>query len=224
VQRVHCHEAVQQATRLFSVLDQHTPLKYHQVAWENRIFAAGPFLSFHILYGEYDLGKVEKVPNLFYVCTRFGHLYFFPFFPRCSYLVLAGTEDTFGFRGVPSDLSWKSVFVGWFRAVLILGMGLGCLTALCILPYYYSNSKPVPSPVLILSWLLPPVCALCYWLTIRLTYASRERAVQLGAQLGLAPMVVEQFFDDKELSAAVPLAIDLSVDEVEHPNPFEPPL
>ena len=83
-----------------------------------------------LIWGQSNYGKVDVVPRLCYVTTRFFHLYYVPLIPLGSYVVLEGTENGNGFRGVPTSLSWRSVLAGWVRAVMLgnpLAYGLGAL-------------------------------------------------------------------------------------------------
>lgn len=74
-----------------------------------------------VFFGSRLMGKVDAVPGLFHVATRFGHVNFVPLFPLQSYVVLS--EQGTSFRGVPIPLSGKSVLIAWGRAA-------GLLTAL----------------------------------------------------------------------------------------------
>src|SRR5262245_57714915 len=69
-----------------------------------------------IIVGTRTFGKVDQVPGLFYVATRFGHFDFLPFIPMGSYVFL----DDGSQRGVPIGTSGKSVLVAWLRAILLL--------------------------------------------------------------------------------------------------------
>src|SRR5262245_39635396 len=69
------------------------------------------------VWGEDFYGKVDHVPGLFYVKTRFQHLYI-PLFPAgpTSFLILDdGTDSPVG---VPIPFSWRSLFVAWIRGIL----------------------------------------------------------------------------------------------------------
>ena len=81
-----------------------------------------------IIYGQRNCGKVDKVPNLFYVITKFAQIYWLPLIPLGSYIVLEGSETDQGFKGVQTSLSFKSILAGWLRAGLVVGM-IACLGA-----------------------------------------------------------------------------------------------
>ena len=68
-----------------------------------------------LVFGTQFYGKVDRVPGLFYVVTRFGHLWFIPLFPVESYLILDLPGET-GKRGKGIPMSGKSVLHGWLRS------------------------------------------------------------------------------------------------------------
>src|SRR3954466_4220447 len=68
-----------------------------------------------IIFGSRLTGKVDEVPGLFHVATRFGHVYYLPLFPLQSYIVLG--RDGRRFRGVPIPLNTKSVLLAWARGL-----------------------------------------------------------------------------------------------------------
>jgi len=74
-----------------------------------------------VIYGSRLYGRVDDVPGLFYVATRFGHVFWVPLIPLGSHVVLQELED--GWRGVPIGLSGRSVLAGYLRG-LLLGGGL----------------------------------------------------------------------------------------------------
>jgi len=131
-----------------------------------------------IVYGQSTCGKVDKVPNLFYVCTRFFHVYYVPLIPVQSYLVLAGSESgDGGFQGIPISMSFKSVLVGWMRAGLILA-AIGLLIASIAMTVEMSEHGGRGTTVqdVLLLWALLAACPLAYWLTLRYTFAGEARA------------------------------------------------
>jgi len=147
-----------------------------------------------IIYGQRNYGKVDKVPNLFYVVTQFLHLYWIPLIPIRSYLVLAGTEDSEGFKGVQTSMSFKSILVGWLRAQLVLA-AIGSLITGIILTMDHVAKRHYELSTVQVPWLLLIGSVFLYWLTLKCTFASRQRALRLGEQLGLSPILVEKFLD-----------------------------
>lgn len=85
-----------------------------------------------VVYGHSYFGRVDDVHHegqlLFYVVTKFYHLYYFPLMPASSHLVIAGSETGDGFRGVDIPLSGKSVLIAWVRACALVA-ALVCIFA-----------------------------------------------------------------------------------------------
>jgi hypothetical protein len=71
-----------------------------------------------IVYGQRLCGKVDRVPSLFYVSTRFFHVDYVPLFPVASYLIFEGSEQGEQFRGAQIKMSGKSVVAGLLRGWL----------------------------------------------------------------------------------------------------------
>lgn len=72
-----------------------------------------------LVWGSRLYGKVDEVPGVFYVATKFGHLWYLPLIPLGSHVVFREHED--GWDGLPISMSTKSVLVAWTRAALVLG-------------------------------------------------------------------------------------------------------
>src|SRR5262249_17385267 len=71
-----------------------------------------------IIFGEQRYGKVDQVPGLFYVVTRFLHVQFVPLVPLGSYLILNGKFAGGNEAEIKIGLSGKSILFAWFRAAL----------------------------------------------------------------------------------------------------------
>jgi hypothetical protein len=145
-----------------------------------------------IIWGEGNYGKVDVVPNLCYVTTRFFHLYYVPLLPLGSYVVVAGSEEGNGFRGVRTRLSFKSILAGWIRAALILSVVVGTLVGLVALVDHLDNRKAPSTDALVVPWALAVLSVFAYWVTHRSARAGYARALALGAELGLPPPLVEK--------------------------------
>jgi hypothetical protein len=78
-----------------------------------------------IIWGSRLFGKVDDVPGMFHVATKFGHLWYIPLIPMGSHLVFAKTDQ--GWRGAPIPFSSKSMVVAWLRAALVLASVIACL-------------------------------------------------------------------------------------------------
>src|SRR5688572_788398 len=66
-----------------------------------------------IIWGVRFAGKVDAVPQVGHVATRFFHLYYVPLIPVGTFLVTDERDDAFS--GLPLPLSPKSILVGWLR-------------------------------------------------------------------------------------------------------------
>jgi hypothetical protein len=144
-------------------------------------------------FGHRNYGKVDVVPDLCYVATRFFHVNFVPLIPLESSIILAGTEKADNIQGIKTSLSLKSILVAWFRAGLYFGMAtilvFGLVLAIdCLQPRHASDWLAVLG-VLGVAGLV----GIILWLTYRFNRAGFDRAMQLGAELGLEPEHIEKF-------------------------------
>lgn len=132
-------------------------------------------LGFTVVWGTRLYGKVDEVPGLCYVATRFFHLWYVPLVPLNTYAVVA--EDFEGWRGPEISMSSKSVMVGYCR-------GLAAAAAVAGAVMFCFGMGPEEH-------LLGPACALltCAALLFLATRskavsrASYERACELGRAL-----------------------------------------
>ena len=81
-----------------------------------------------IVAGTRTMGKVDEIPGVAHVATRFFHVWFCPIIPLGSQIVWDSNQ---GPRGLSVPMSWKSVLVGYFRGWALMGG-----TALVILAGY----------------------------------------------------------------------------------------
>src|SRR2546422_392672 len=89
-----------------------------------------------VWFGQRFFGKVDVVPGLCHVATRFFYVQFFPLVPLQSFILIAGKGEE---RGVPTSMSFKSVLVAWLRAALVLAL-LGGLVLMVIGGIEYSKN------------------------------------------------------------------------------------
>ncbi|MGE3805363.1 MAG: hypothetical protein AB7K24_11880 [Gemmataceae bacterium] len=85
-------------------------------------------------FGTNHYGKVDQVPGLFHVKTKFFHVHFIPLIPLGSYLLFDSNPENA--EGIPIGWSWKSVLFAWLRATLLLTgafLSLIALTGLVLL-------------------------------------------------------------------------------------------
>jgi hypothetical protein len=142
-----------------------------------------------VIYGTRLLGKVDHVPGLFYVATKFAHINFVPLFPTGSYLVI---DDGTGQKGLSIGWSLKSTLMGWLRA--------GCfVTGPILLLVGLINGHPHdPSSSyweLVIAGVFLIALAILSYLPNRI---GRDRAVTVAERAGLDPTFVHNHFDQLE--------------------------
>ncbi len=75
-----------------------------------------------VIYGHRLYGKVDAVPGVGHVATKFFHLDFVPLVPTETWLVTQQSGKSW--RGVKIPFSAKSIFMAWGRAAcLMVGVG-----------------------------------------------------------------------------------------------------
>jgi hypothetical protein len=129
--------------------------------------------------GTHIYGKVDQVPGLFYVGTRFFHIWFFPLIPVGSFLVLVGKRN----QALPLALSGKSILFAYVRLALLLGgvlAGMACLME-GIAALEHRGGWSVPAGLLVTAALL----FYGFYASYRLTRPSPERALELAERAGI---------------------------------------
>ena len=132
-----------------------------------------------IIWGTNRYGRTDEVPSLFYVTTKFGHLWYLPLFPLGSFLLIDGPADGEGNpKGVAIPFSFKSFLLGWLRAGMLL------LTfILAITGFVAGRGGPAWNVLAIAAGSLIAFLWLTYSKTCR--HASYSRAVELAKLLGM---------------------------------------
>ena len=80
------------------------------------------------VFGSRLMGKVDEVPGMFHVATKFGHINFLPLIPMQSYIVIA--QNGGNFRGMPISLSGRSILFAWGRVAAFFGCIVGAIWGL----------------------------------------------------------------------------------------------
>ena len=132
-----------------------------------------------IIYGHRLFGKVDVVPGLGHVATRFFHIDYVPLVPTACWLVTEQSGN--GWRGVKIPWSAKSIFVAWGRAIcLAVGIGTAIAAVAMALDGRHGSS----------AWVGPAVVSAVAWGGFVLskkhrlfTRASYARACQLAEAL-----------------------------------------
>jgi hypothetical protein len=155
-----------------------------------------------IIYGSRLFGKVDVVPGLFHVETRFGHLWYIPLVPIESFIVFNKSGDSW--NGVNIPLNLKSVCYAWLRTLLMLAGIVGCGLAM-------ANVKSRPE-----GWATPAILGICSLAASAVlafhkgsALASHARARRLGDLIGLTPHGM-QMIDNVFVSAREPVIKSLA--------------
>lgn len=150
-----------------------------------------------IITGTKFYGRVDQVPGLFNVATKFFHLWYVPVIPLETWIILHGTETAESFRGQKIGLSFKSIMLGWLRGAAVVGMIAAILQG--IAAYNRPPGKPVPwGDGLGGAALLLGACVFFYWVTTKLGQPSRKRAMWLAEAVGLDKRLVAEYYDGPE--------------------------
>lgn len=155
------------------------------------------------VFGTNLYGKCDRVPGLFHVATKFGHINFVPLIPLKSYLVLeiVPNDGTSQVAAIEIPFSFRSWFWAWTR-VLLLFCSIGCLLAL----FEIGRME---------SWISASVIAGMivgvgmWWYSYRIVHASYQRALQLGKLAGIDPEFLAQMLDAADPSNDQPMGSDL---------------
>jgi hypothetical protein len=136
-----------------------------------------------IIFGNRLFGKIDQVPGLGYVATRFFHIDYLPLIPYEGWLVFHQQGKTW--RGVKIPLSFKSLLVAWGRtASVVAGVG-AAIAALVMISNGRSTTSEIGQMV---------VLALAGWglfaftmMHKSVTRASYKRALELARHAKLNP-------------------------------------
>lgn len=151
--------------------------------------------------GEDFLGKTDRVKGLFFVVTRFVHIFLIPIFPQASYCMLdQGTER----KGVPIPLSGKSILFAYLRG------WIGMIGSLALLGLLFEIYLVIPKPGIEPDisgriWFGSILAGL--WALLFSTYffskPSPQRAIQLAEQLGIPLETLMEHYHDPRLEEMV---------------------
>ena len=132
-----------------------------------------------VVWGTRMMGKVDAVPGVGHVATRFFYLQFIPLVPVETYLVFREVGEQV--YGVKIPFSPKSIFVTWLRTGLILA-SLGLAFAGCV---QFSERREVPGAIcIVLSFLSVAAFIYSYYFG-PIAKAGYNRAISLAQRAGL---------------------------------------
>lgn len=145
-----------------------------------------------VVFGSRLCGRVDDVPDILYVKSKFLHLNYLPLLPTSSYVILEGSEKSGGFHGVQIPMSVKSVFAAWLRTAFLFSAAMGSIIAVVGL------SDRQKDAAFILTGLTVAAASVgLYWLSRKLLRASMRRAVQLAEHLGLDEKAIHAAFETR---------------------------
>ncbi|RKH57102.1 hypothetical protein [Corallococcus aberystwythensis] len=150
-----------------------------------------------VIFGSRLYGKVDAVPGLGYVATKFGHLNFVPLIPLEGWLVVA--EEGNGWRGQAIGMSGKSVLVAWARFLFIVG---GIISLIVGLASWSRHSDEVIVPGVLALACIGGLIASYTWKWV--THASPERALEIAREAGVSEEGLEQLRRMYSVPAAAP--------------------
>jgi hypothetical protein len=134
-----------------------------------------------IIWGSGMYGKVDEVPGVCHVATRFGHLYYVPLIPLGSFAVIS--QDGDNIQGASLPLSFKSILTAWLRAALILAGAVLVIVGITTAAADSLLAGGLTIALGVAAWAI-------FYFTYRWSFfrqAGYERAVQIGQRLGLNP-------------------------------------
>jgi hypothetical protein len=134
-----------------------------------------------IIMGVRMAGKVDAVPRVGHVATKFIHLYYVPLIPLGTFLVktdAAGAESE-----QPLPMNGKSILVGWLRTVgwvVLLAGGVAAVLGVV-------HRDPGRVAVGLIGALVAGIFVLLLYRLRFVVHAGYERALEIARQAGLPP-------------------------------------
>jgi hypothetical protein len=145
-----------------------------------------------ITFGTRNYGKVDRVPGLFYVVTRFVHVMFIPLLPLESYVIL-DTPGGKGQRGLRIPMSVKSMLMAWLRGACITAAVICAFVLLANILPERRNEEHFWTALAVMGASLA-----VFGLSYLVTRASAARAAELGNHLGIPEEALADLMISKE--------------------------
>ncbi|NOK21685.1 hypothetical protein [Corallococcus carmarthensis] len=139
-----------------------------------------------VIFGSRLFGKVDAIPGLGYVATKFGHINFVPLIPLEGWLVVA--EEGNGWRGQAIGMSGKSVLVAWARFVFIVAGLISLVVGFVAFGDHEQTDAIVPGVIALAC--IGGLVASYTWKWV--THASPERALEIAREVGMSEEGLEQ--------------------------------
>ena len=137
-----------------------------------------------LIQGKRFAGKVDQIPGVLYVATRFEHVYNVPLIPLGSYVILEESGEGGGLRGRKIELNYKSLLAAYGRLALLVGgcalVGFGLLLIVSTL-----LSVPISLLAIVGAFLLGGGCFAAYYYSPGWLRATPKRAQELAEIAGI---------------------------------------
>ncbi|MBN9683210.1 MULTISPECIES: hypothetical protein [unclassified Corallococcus] len=153
-----------------------------------------------VIFGSRLYGKVDEIPGVGYVATKFGHINFVPLIPLEGWLVVA--EEGNGWRGSAISMSGKSVLVAWARLLFIVVGIISLLTG--FFTFAGSHSADAVFSGLVGLSCIGGLIASYKWKWV--THASPERALEIAQEAGISVEGLAQLRNLYTAPEAAPVA------------------
>jgi len=145
-----------------------------------------------LIFGSSNYGKTDHLPGLFYVKTKFYHLWWIPLLPVQSILYLDdGTETT----GAEVGFRWKSVATAWLRTIAGFAIVAQTISLIegTVLADAADPGRLMPMDILGSIGFVALMIGL-YYVTILWSHPGYRRAMKLADEIGFPPEVVKTHF------------------------------
>ncbi|MBN8465932.1 hypothetical protein JYJ95_05380 [Corallococcus exiguus] len=139
-----------------------------------------------VIFGSRLFGKVDEIPGLGYVATKFGHINFVPLIPLEGWLVVA--EEGNGWRGQAISMSGKSVLVAWARFLFIVAGLISLVVGFVAFGDHEQTDAIVPGVIALAC--IGGLIASYKWKWV--THASPERAMEIAREAGIGEEGLDQ--------------------------------
>jgi hypothetical protein len=161
----------------------------------------------YVHFGQDYYGKVDVVPDLCYVATRFFHVNLIPLIPLESSIVLIGTGKGSKPKTVKIALNFKSVLFAWLRMLLTIGLiGMTAVAAIETEQFVWRGPVRVDAADLAKAWGVAVAMGISLLFTYRFNRAGYGRARRIGEALGMEPGEIDKWLTPRERAAPEAMA------------------
>ena len=137
------------------------------------------------IQGKKFAGKVDQIPGVLYVATRFEHVFTVPIIPLASYILLEESGEGGGLRGRKIGLSYKSLLAAYGRLILLVGGASFAVLGLMLLVSTLLSLTGASPLAIVGAFLFSGAGLGGYFFLPRLLRASPKRAMELAEITGI---------------------------------------